>query len=166
MEFINYLTIKTAIGRVGIAESPIGICAIYFDDNGGFLEYLQKTFSNSSFNKISQVKSKWARDVISVIDNPKLKIKIPLDIRGTDFQKSVWLELLKITCGKRVSYKYIAEKIGNVQAVRAVANACGANKIPIIIPCHRVIASDGSLGGYSGNGGIKTKQKLLEREVS
>jgi len=87
---------------------------------------------------------------------------VPLDIAGTIFQQKVWNELLKIPFGKTVSYKKVAIGIGNVKAVRAVGRANGANPVPIIIPCHRVIANDGKLGGYSC--GIKIKEKLLELE--
>jgi len=81
---------------------------------------------------------------------------------GSDFQKSVWKALLEIPYGKTASYLELAKKIGNEKAVRAVANANGANAIGIIIPCHRIIGSDGSLTGYGG--GLPLKKKLLELE--
>lgn len=87
---------------------------------------------------------------------------LPLDLYGTEFQLKVWNELKKIPYGITVSYKNIAEKIGNIKAVRAVGNANGANPVPIIIPCHRVINDNGKLGGYTG--GINIKKKLLEIE--
>jgi O-6-methylguanine DNA methyltransferase len=87
---------------------------------------------------------------------------IPLNMVGTDFQKSVWQTLLKIPYGQTLSYKQEAITLGKESAVRAVANANGANNIGIIIPCHRVIASDGTLGGYSG--GIDRKEFLLNLE--
>ncbi len=95
-------------------------------------------------------------------------------LKGTPFQKQVWRELLKIKKGSVVTYKDLAKKIGRPKAVRAVANAVGANPLPArlnsrsggapMIPCHRVVRSDGSLGGYSGRGGVKTKRKLLRKE--
>ncbi len=85
-------------------------------------------------------------------------------MEGTDFQKKVWKELKKIPKGETRTYKQIALNIGHPKASRAVANACGKNPYPIEIPCHRVIRSDGGLGGYSGVGGIKTKKKLLKME--
>ena len=87
---------------------------------------------------------------------------IPLDIRGSDFQKKVWAELLKIPYGRTVSYKFIAERLGDVKTIRAVGKANGANPLPVIIPCHRIINTDGSLGGYSGGLGIKKKLLKLE----
>jgi len=89
---------------------------------------------------------------------------IPLDITGTDFQMNVWRELSKIPYGKVLSYKEIAEKVGGLNYVRAVGRANGRNPVPIIIPCHRVIETNGKLGGYSGGTGIK--EKLLELEGS
>ncbi|MFA5931868.1 MAG: MGMT family protein [Candidatus Paceibacterota bacterium] len=85
-------------------------------------------------------------------------------LKGTAFQKKVWKALLDIPKGKTLTYKELAKKIGKPKAVRAVANAVGANPMPITIPCHRVIRSDGSLGGYSGKGGTKTKHALLLKE--
>ena len=85
-------------------------------------------------------------------------------LKGTKFQIMVWNELKKIPKGEVRTYKDIALAIGNPNSARAVANACGKNPKPIEIPCHRVIRSDGSLGGYSGKGGVSTKRKLLKRE--
>ena len=85
-------------------------------------------------------------------------------LKGTKFQKEVWLEISKIPFGSISTYKQIAFNLGKINGSRAVANACGKNPYPVTIPCHRVIRSDGNLGGYSGKGGIKTKIKLLKRE--
>ena len=83
---------------------------------------------------------------------------------GTDFQISVWKQIAAIPVGKTVTYSDIAKSIGKPKSFRAVANACGQNPFPLIIPCHRVVRSDGGLGGYSGDGGIKKKLALLESE--
>ena len=85
-------------------------------------------------------------------------------MKGTVFERKVWEELKKIPLGTTKSYKQIAKAIGRPNASRAVANACGKNPKPIEIPCHRVIKSDGSLGGYSAQGGAETRRKLLELE--
>ena len=85
-------------------------------------------------------------------------------LQGTCFQKEVWDQIKLIPKGETMSYKDIAIAIGRPKASRAVANACGKNPNPIIVPCHRVIASDGSIGGYTGSGGIKTKRQLLKKE--
>ena len=87
-----------------------------------------------------------------------------MKLEGTKFQIRVWNELKKIPKGETRTYKEIAELIGKPTAARAVANACGKNPYPITIPCHRVIRSDGGLGGYSGEGGIEKKKLLLKNE--
>lgn len=91
-------------------------------------------------------------------------MKNKIKLYGTNFQKKVWKEISKIPKGKVRTYKELAKLIGKPKSSRAVANACGKNPYPIKIPCHRVIRSDGSLGGYSGKGGIKTKKNLLKKE--
>ena len=85
---------------------------------------------------------------------------------GTKFQLAVWTEVAKIPTGTTKTYSELANLLGHPKSARAIANACGKNPYPGPIPCHRVIRSDGSLGGYSGLGGIKTKRKLLEEEIS
>ncbi len=85
-------------------------------------------------------------------------------LKGTPFQKKVWKELLKIKKGSVVTYTELAKRVGKPLAVRAVANAVGVNPVTVMIPCHRVVRSDGTLGGYSGKGGIKTKRELLCKE--
>ncbi len=90
------------------------------------------------------------------------KFAVPLDMQGTEFQIKVWKELLKIPFGKTISYKTLSERLGSEKLIRAVGKANGANPLPIIIPCHRVINTSGSLGGYSA--GLKIKEKLLELE--
>ncbi len=91
----------------------------------------------------------------------KINIK---KLKGTSFQKKVWKALLDIPKGRTITYKELARRIGRPDAVRAVANAVGANPLIVEIPCHRVIRSDGSLGGYSGKGGTKAKRALLIKE--
>ena len=87
-----------------------------------------------------------------------------LPLKGTEFEVKVWKEISKIPYGETRTYKDLAIAIGKPDSARAVANACGKNPSPPIIPCHRVIRTDGKLGGYSGKGGIKTKKKILKQE--
>ena len=99
---------------------------------------------------------------------PEKKFTITINKRncyGTKFQLAVWTEIAKITVGTTKTYLELANLLGKPSSARAVANACGKNPYPGPIPCHRVIRSDGSLGGYSGSGGIKTKRKLLQKEI-
>ena len=88
-----------------------------------------------------------------------------MKLEGTDFENKVWNEIIKIPFGKTITYKQIAENIGRPNSARAVANACGKNPHPIKIPCHRVIRSDGKLGGYSAPGGTAAKRRLLKEEL-
>lgn len=100
------------------------------------------------------------------LDGKRKKFELPLEMIGTDFQKKVWKELTKVPFGKTLSYKDIATKLHNDKATRAVGTANGKNPLCIIVPCHRIIASDGTLGGYSGGLGIKTKLLALEQGLS
>ena len=86
------------------------------------------------------------------------------NIKGTDFQKKVWLEISKVPRGKTITYKELAIKLGKPKAYRAVANACAKNPLLEIIPCHRVIREDGKMGGYNGKKGVKRKKRLLKSE--
>ena len=96
--------------------------------------------------------------------NREAKRMKKMNLEGTEFQIKVWNELKKIPIGETKTYKEIAKLIGSPKAARAVANACGKNPYPITVPCHRVVRSDGGLGGYSGKGGVETKRQLLENE--
>lgn len=102
------------------------------------------------------------RQIDEYLAGKRRAFEVPLLTVGTDFQKSVWNALLKVPYGATSTYRQIAEAIGNGRAVRAVGNACGANPIAIIVPCHRIIGSDGSLVGYYG--GLSLKRRLLNLE--
>lgn len=102
-------------------------------------------------------------EILEYASGARRKFGVKVDIRaGTPFQRSVWRSIAKIPWGETRSYKWIANSIGRPTAARAVANACGANPVPIIIPCHRVIASDGGIGGFSCGIGIKKKLLAIE----
>ena len=90
----------------------------------------------------------------------------PINLEGTEFQKKVWREISKIPKGKTKTYKEIAILVGSPKSYRAVANACGKNPFPVSIPCHRVIKSDGSIGGYTAKGGVRKKKALLLKECN
>ena len=97
-------------------------------------------------------------------DRKRKNFKLPLEIIGTEFQKKVWNELLKINYGETITYKELAIRLGDLKSIRAAASANGANPLPIVIPCHRVIGSNGELVGYGG--GLDVKEKLLQLEGS
>jgi len=123
---------------------------------------LQKALSADYVEQDSQVLMQTREELDEYIRGERKVFDVPLLMLGSEFQKSVWKALLEIPYGKTASYLELAKKIGNEKAVRAVANANGANAIGIIIPCHRIIGSDGSLTGYGG--GLPLKKKLLELE--
>jgi AraC family transcriptional regulator of adaptative response/methylated-DNA-[protein]-cysteine methyltransferase len=150
-------------GHVLVAESASGICALYLGKSPKeMMASLQHQFSDAKCmdggNGVKNTLSK----VIEKIHNPQKNIDFKLDQRGTAFQQQVWQALCDIPTGTTVCYSDIAEKLQNPGAVRAIASACGANNIAVIVPCHRVIRKDGSLSGYRW--GVEIKQALLRRE--
>ena len=110
------------------------------------------------------LKAKLQKQLSEYFSGSRKSFSMKLDLQGTEFQKRVWNELTKIPYGKTITYKELAVRLGNVKSIRAAGTANGANPIPIIIPCHRVIGSDGSLTGYAG--GLEMKEKLLQLEGS
>ena len=110
------------------------------------------------------LKAKLQKQLSEYFSGSRKSFSMKLDLQGTEFQKRVWNELTKIPYGKTITYKELAVRLSNVKSIRAAGTANGANPIPIIIPCHRVIGSDGSLTGYAG--GLEMKEKLLQLEGS
>ena len=156
---------RCSLGFVGIAMSERGLCALAFGDSAkAAREAVQSRFPRAVLNDApTQLHGVLAR-VVALVEEPAGALDLPLDIRGTAFQERVWQALRKIPAGKTRSYSEIARVIGKPTAQRAVAQACGANKIAVAIPCHRVVASDGGLGGYAF--GVKRKQALLAKEAA
>ncbi len=155
---------ETNIGIIYIASSEKGVCKISLTLNSSaeFKSWIKKHFSEYEIVE-SRKENKDAIEQIKLYLARKLKeFDLPIDMIGTDFQKKVWRETMKIPYGETITYSTLAKRIRKPNSQRAVGNALGANPLPIIVPCHRVIASDGSLGGYSG--GIKIKEFLLGLE--
>lgn len=168
MYFMNQIIInyhKTEIGEfiIGIYENKICIFDYRYRTqreqlNLKVCKLLKAEFIEKEHELIEQAKTQ----LNEYLHNKRKEFNLPLLLVGLEFEKKVWEELLHIKYGKTISYLELAKKIGNEKAFRAVANANGRNSIAIIVPCHRVISSNGSLGGYSG--GISVKQKLLNLE--
>ena len=167
---IYYSLNPCTLGQVLIAQSERGICAILLGDNAEYLHAdLQQRFATDVLHethhkphqadKILVIDSK---QIINAIERPTNNVNFPLDIRGTDFQKKVWAALQEIPTGETRSYTQVAQMIDSPKAVRAVAGACAANAIAVLIPCHRVLRNDGNLSGYRW--GIERKQQLLQCE--
>lgn len=158
MEKVNIIRIETPIGHmIAIADSD-GIIALDFLDSRN-MEKFEDPCSNESTDKnLEDLK----RQLDEYFCGKRREFSIKLNPKGTEFQKRVWNELLKISFGKTISYRDQATSMGNLKGIRAIASANGKNKIAIIIPCHRVIGSNGSLTGYAG--GLWRKRWLLDHE--
>jgi AraC family transcriptional regulator of adaptative response/methylated-DNA-[protein]-cysteine methyltransferase len=160
---IEYTIKNSSLGSVLVARSESGICAILMSDESELLvDDLHVCFPNASIEKGNGQLETIAGKVVDFIENPKDELNVTLDIGGTDFQRKVWNALQNVPLGTTVSYKDIAKKLRKPRSVRAVAGACAANKLAVVIPCHRVVKSDGKLSGYRW--GTDRKQKLLVLE--
>ena len=159
---ITYTTADCLLGRFLVAKTHRGICMIAIGRNDSELEKrLMSQFPTAVVKRDERAMSQTRRTVERMIAGKDLDKKLPLDLHGTPFQLAVWKEMLRIPPGRTRSYGEVARNIGRPTAFRAVAQACGANPVPVVVPCHRVVASNG-LGGYTG--GIDRKIALLEAE--
>jgi AraC family transcriptional regulator of adaptative response/methylated-DNA-[protein]-cysteine methyltransferase len=155
---------ECSLGSVLVARSERGICAILLgDDSQILIEDLSRRFPLARITRGETDFEKLLDDVIQLVDSPRKAINLPLDIKGTAFQRRVWQALRKIPAGSTATYSDISKSIGAPKSVRAVARACAENPIAVAIPCHRVIAKNGSLAGYRW--GLERKRKLLDGEA-
>jgi AraC family transcriptional regulator, regulatory protein of adaptative response / methylated-DNA-[protein]-cysteine methyltransferase len=162
-ETIRFATGKCSLGSILVAASEKGICAIFLGDNCESLcRDLQDRFARAQLIAGDHKFEKQIAQVIELVENPKIKSHLPLDIRGTAFQQKVWDALTKIPVGKTATYAQIAHQIGRPKAIRAVGGACSANPLAVAIPCHRVVRADGNLSGYRWN--VERKRALLQSE--
>jgi AraC family transcriptional regulator of adaptative response/methylated-DNA-[protein]-cysteine methyltransferase len=159
---ITYTTGDCLLGKFLVATTRKGICMIAIGKSDAELEQrLFDSFPDADIDRNDRSLSGTRRIVERRISGKDLGKKLPLDLHGTPFQVAVWKEMLRIPAGRTKSYAEVAKAIGRPSAYRAVAQACGANPVPVVVPCHRVVASNG-LGGYTG--GIERKVHLLEVE--
>lgn len=162
-DIIRYTIKPFSWGNILVATSDVGICAILIDDAPSFLTSdLHARFPKSDIKKDDASLDIISNKVIDYILHPAEPLNEKLDLRGTDFQKKVWQQLLKIPAGKTATYIEIASTLGSPKLVRAVGGACAANALAVVIPCHRVVKSNGDLSGYRW--GIERKRRLLELE--
>lgn len=160
---ISFAWRECSLGSILVAISECGVCAIALgDDPDALVRDLRIRFPQAELIGGDCRIAKWIAKVISFIEKPELGLDLPLDVRGTAFQRRVWQALRQIPVGGRASYAEIAERIGAPNAVRAVASACAANRLAVAIPCHRAVRSDGGLAGYRW--GFERKAELLRRE--
>ena len=161
---IRFAVGQCSLGAILVAQSERGVCAIFLgDDPHQLVCDLQDKFRRANLIGADQDFERLIAQVVGFIEAPALGLDLPLDVRGTAFQERVWQALREIPVGSTASYADIAQLIGAPKAVRAVAQACGANCLAVAIPCHRVVRSDGNLSGYRW--GVERKRQLLEREL-
>ncbi|MCK0106320.1 methylated-DNA--[protein]-cysteine S-methyltransferase [Marinobacter sp. S0848L] len=158
----------------GISNSTIGWVLAVWDERGLYtvelsdhetklMALLKARFSSLQTTPVNGESSELFGSIIQALENPEIRFDYPLVLEGTGFQKQIWQALQAIPPGQTITYSELASQLNKPNAVRAVANACGANRLAIIVPCHRVVRSDGGLGGYRW--GIERKQALLNREA-
>ena len=160
---IHYICGDSPLGRMLVAATDRGICAIQFaGTDGELLEGLKREFPFASRKPGEGKLRSWSKTLLRHLHGKKLDDSLPLDIRATAFQRRVWAYLQTIPFGATQSYSQVAKGIGQPRAVRAVARACATNPVAVAIPCHRVVREDGSMGGYRW--GMDRKKALLEME--
>jgi AraC family transcriptional regulator of adaptative response/methylated-DNA-[protein]-cysteine methyltransferase len=162
---IRFAVGECSLGSILVAATDKGVCAIQFgDDPDALVRNLQDAFSKAKLVGGDAAFEQLVAKVVGFIEAPQHGLDLPLHVRGTAFQQKVWRALRKIRPGTTASYAAIAERIGEPKAVRAVAQACGANPVAVAIPCHRVVRRDGALSGYRW--GVERKRALLEKEAA
>lgn len=160
---IRYAISDSSLGKILVATTERGVCAIFLDNDAQELENeLHRRFPKATIAPAGADFEGTVRKVVAFAENPKRTLDLPLDLQGTAFQQRVWKALRDIPPGKTATYGEIAQRIGAPDAVRAVGTACGANHVSLAVPCHRVIGKDGKLTGYRW--GVERKKMLLERE--
>jgi AraC family transcriptional regulator of adaptative response/methylated-DNA-[protein]-cysteine methyltransferase len=160
---IDYTLTDTSLGALLVAATQRGVCRIAFGASAAELEsQLAQLLPFATLQRDDERLAPFAAAVAQYIDGRATSLDLPLDVRGSEFRRRVWDALARIPRGETRSYADVARSIGMPRAARAVANACGANPVAIAIPCHRVVASDGGLGGY--HWGVERKRALLTRE--
>lgn len=166
MTVLYYREVESPVGELVLCASESGICNLAFGKAGDVLPVLnrwaQKQFGASALEADPHVLNEAARQLEEYFGGRRKAFELPLDLRGTPFQQKVWSSLARIPYGEVRSYKQVAEDIGSPKAVRAVGGANNRNPLAIIIPCHRVIGTDGTMTGYGG--GLHVKHTLLRHE--
>ena len=156
---IRWAVLATSLGDMLVAATDKGVCRLSFGEGR---EALEERFPHAELIEGGAEFAVLLSEVVTAVEQPGALNSIPLDVRGTAFQEAVWQELRRIPPGETRTYAEIAAAVGKPKAVRAAGSANGANNVAVLIPCHRVVRTDGGLGGYAY--GLEIKQALLERE--
>lgn len=161
---IRHTIVACSLGFLLVAATDKGMCAIRFaDDSNTLQKELRNDYPLAELISADALFTRWVNIIVDLVEQGlPTNRELPLDIQGTAFQRRVFEELQRIPGGETASYTDMAERIGDARAARAVARACASNPLAVLVPCHRVVRKDGSLGGYQW--GVGRKKKLLERE--
>ena len=160
---VYYTVASSALGQVLVAMTVRGVCRVILgDDADSLVQQLHREFHAATFIADDPAVRNVAAAVVAASGGVAMRTPLPLDLKGTAFQQRVWKELTRISHGETITYGELARRIGAPSAVRAVGTACGANPAAVIVPCHRVLRSDGGLGGYRW--GVERKARLLASE--
>ena len=166
-EEIRWSLVDTALGTALVATTRRGVCMVELGADAGALEgKLRDEFPKATLQRVDAGRDEFLAPRLRAVAERLAghAAEVPLDLLGTAFQKKVWDALMKIPVGETRSYAELATELGHPRGARAVANACGRNKVAVLVPCHRVVRGDGSLGGYRW--GLPVKQQLLQREAA
>lgn len=162
---IQYVVAPCAFGHVLAAATECGVCAVALgDDPAALIDDLARTFSDATLERGERLPDDWMKTLIDYLHGERMSLNLPLEVAATPFQQIVWNALRAIPYGETQTYQQVAERIGRPRAARAVARACASNPVALIIPCHRVVRSDGLLGGYRW--GIERKRALIAHEAA
>ena len=160
---ISYTIVDSPLGRLLVARTERGVCSVAMGDRDPqLIKTLHEEFSDAIIERDEKALRETVRVVLNHLNAKQPHLDLPLDIRATAFQRQVWEKLRSIPYGATLSYGDVAKSLGKPGAVRAVGRACATNPLALVIPCHRVVREDRSLGGYRW--GLERKQKLLDQE--
>ena len=161
---IRFGTVPCSLGFLLVAATPKGLCSVALGDSEEqLIASLHQEFPVAEIQSDDPQLQTWTESLLAHLAGQKPQLDLPLDVKATAFQWRVWQILRSINYGDTRSYSQVAEMMGQPQAVRAVARACATNPVALVVPCHRVMRSDGSLGGFRW--GLERKQALLAQEL-
>lgn len=160
---IGYTVVNSSLGKVLVAGTERGVSAVYLGEKeSSLVDALKKEYPKAEITRADGASATWLKEILQRIEGSAPSMDLPLDVKATAFQRRVWQELQKIPRGTTRTYTQVAHALGKPRAIRAVARACATNPVSIVVPCHRVIRTDGNLAGYRW--GLSRKEQLLQRE--
>ena len=160
---LGYTIAKSPLGKVLVAATERGVSAVYLGEGEtALVEELRKEYPRAEIAAAPDAYQRWVNEIVQRTEGKPPQAELPLDLQATAFQRRVWQELQRIPLGATRTYSQVAKALGKPRAVRAVARACAMNPVSIVVPCHRVVRSDGNLAGYRW--GLTRKERLLEQE--